>query len=102
MLVAGCPEARCSVGRRGAARPFAASAAWQSGARSDRVATGGAGRARRFARPFMGSGTTAVAAEKHGREWLGIEVNPDFARAAGQRIRQARTANDRPSKEVVA
>lgn len=36
--------------------------------------------------PFMGSGSTAVAAEKHGRQWVGIEVNPTFATLAEQRL----------------
>jgi len=36
--------------------------------------------------PFIGSGTTAIAAERHGRSWLGIEINPTFARLAEQRI----------------
>lgn len=40
--------------------------------------------------PFMGAGTTAVAAEQHGRRWLGIELNPDFAALANQRIAAAR------------
>lgn len=42
--------------------------------------------------PFMGAGTTAVVAEKHGRDWLGIELNPDFAELARERIHQARAA----------
>jgi site-specific DNA-methyltransferase (adenine-specific) len=44
--------------------------------------------------PFIGSGSTAIAAERHGRHWLGIEVNPDFARLAEQRIQAARVASD--------
>jgi DNA modification methylase len=40
--------------------------------------------------PFIGSGTTAVAAEQHDRQWVGIELNPAFARLARARIRQAR------------
>src|SRR5690606_1365144 len=36
--------------------------------------------------PFMGAGTTAVAAEQLGRRWLGIELNPDFAEQALERI----------------
>ena len=40
--------------------------------------------------PFMGSGTTAIAAEALGRDWLGIEVNPDFAALAEERIVAAR------------
>jgi DNA modification methylase len=40
--------------------------------------------------PFMGAGTTAVAAEALGRDWLGIELNSDFARLSLERIEQAR------------
>jgi site-specific DNA-methyltransferase (adenine-specific) len=40
--------------------------------------------------PFMGSGTVAVAAEAHRRDWLGIELNPEFAALARQRIAAAR------------
>jgi DNA modification methylase len=40
--------------------------------------------------PFMGAGTVAIAAEVHGRDWLGIELSPEFARMAEQRIAQAR------------
>lgn len=36
--------------------------------------------------PFMGSGTTAIAAEQHGRQWIGIELNPEFAALAQERI----------------
>lgn len=36
--------------------------------------------------PFMGSGTTAVVAERLGREWIGVEVNADFAELARVRI----------------
>lgn len=45
--------------------------------------------------PFIGSGTTALAAEQHGRNWLGIELNPDFARLATARIRAARITEAR-------
>jgi DNA modification methylase len=36
--------------------------------------------------PFMGSGTTAIVAEHHHRQWIGIELNPDIAATADQRI----------------
>ncbi len=42
--------------------------------------------------PFFGAGTSAVAAERLGRDWLGIELNPVFAELAGQRIAQARAS----------
>jgi DNA modification methylase len=35
--------------------------------------------------PFMGSGTTAEAAQKHGRRWIGCELNP-----ANEPLQQAR------------
>lgn len=44
--------------------------------------------------PFFGAGTTALVAEQHGRDWLGIELNPDFARLAEDRIRAARDQHD--------
>ena len=37
--------------------------------------------------PFLGSGTTAVVAQRLGREWLGCELNPQYADIARQRIR---------------
>jgi site-specific DNA-methyltransferase (adenine-specific) len=43
--------------------------------------------------PFFGAGTTAIAAEQLGRDWLGIELNPDFAALAEHRIREAREAD---------
>ncbi|MFQ3610528.1 MAG: site-specific DNA-methyltransferase [Fimbriimonadales bacterium] len=36
--------------------------------------------------PFMGSGTTAVAALKAGRTFVGYELEPDYIRAAQKRI----------------
>lgn len=50
--------------------------------------------------PFMGSGTVAVAAEAHDRDWLGIELNPDYRALALERIAAARRATTRP-KEVI-
>ncbi|MCU1479807.1 MAG: methylase [Subtercola sp.] len=40
--------------------------------------------------PFMGAGTTAIAAERLGRDWLGVELNPEFAALAVSRIRADR------------
>lgn len=42
--------------------------------------------------PFMGSGTTAIAAEKLDRDWLGIELNAEFADLAMNRIKAQRSA----------
>lgn len=46
--------------------------------------------------PFLGSGTAAVAAERLGRDWLGIELNPAFAADAEERLRRARAASKQP------
>lgn len=36
--------------------------------------------------PFFGAGTTGLVAEKHGRNWIGCELNPDYADIAQRRI----------------
>lgn len=36
--------------------------------------------------PFSGSGTTGVVALKHGRNYVGCEVNPDYARLSENRL----------------
>jgi len=36
--------------------------------------------------PFMGSGTTAVAADRLGRRWFGCDTNPDYVAMAMKRI----------------
>lgn len=48
--------------------------------------------------PFIGSGTTAVVAERHSRNWLGIELNPDFAALAQARIAAARSLTTEESQ----
>lgn len=42
--------------------------------------------------PFMGAGTVAVAARNHGRDWLGIELNPEFVALTTQRLNDERRA----------
>ena len=37
--------------------------------------------------PFMGSGTTAVAAQYCGRDWVGIEISQEYCEVARSRIR---------------
>ncbi|MEN5115863.1 site-specific DNA-methyltransferase [Luteimonas sp. TWI662] len=37
--------------------------------------------------PFMGAGTTAVVAERLGRQWIGCELNPEYAEIASRRLR---------------
>jgi len=39
--------------------------------------------------PFIGSGSTALAAEKHNREWIGIEQSPLYIEMAQKRIKEA-------------
>jgi site-specific DNA-methyltransferase (adenine-specific) len=41
--------------------------------------------------PFMGSGTTGVAAVKTGRRFIGIEIDPDYFEIAKRRISEALT-----------
>lgn len=60
LLRTGALEAQCDCGR-----------GWQPGIVLD---------------PFMGAGTTAIAAERHRRDWLGVELNPDYAHQARARI----------------
>lgn len=36
--------------------------------------------------PFIGSGTTAVVAKKLDRNWIGIELNPEYLKLAEERI----------------
>jgi len=38
--------------------------------------------------PFMGAGTVALAAERHNRDWVGVEPNPAYAAMAEARIRR--------------
>jgi hypothetical protein len=38
--------------------------------------------------PFMGSGTVAKVARDHGRDYLGVELNPDYIRLAYKRMGQ--------------
>jgi DNA modification methylase len=37
--------------------------------------------------PFLGSGTTAIACEKLGRRWIGIEISEKYCEIARQRIK---------------
>lgn len=38
--------------------------------------------------PFFGSGTTGEVAERLGRQWIGIELNPEYGKLAAQRTAQ--------------
>lgn len=41
--------------------------------------------------PFMGAGTTAISAIKNGRNYAGIEINPEYVRIARKLISHKRT-----------
>jgi len=36
--------------------------------------------------PFFGAGTTGLVAQQHGRSWIGVELNPDYAAIARKRL----------------
>lgn len=40
--------------------------------------------------PFMGSGTTAIAADRLGRRWFGCDTNPDYVEMALKRLEEDR------------
>lgn len=92
MIAAGCPEARCTICRQAWRRPVR-----RLGATAVRLALtptcdcAAPSEPGLVLDPFLGSGTTAVAAEALGRDWLGIELNPDYIALADSRIREART-----------
>jgi len=44
--------------------------------------------------PFMGSGTTGVAAVQMGRKFIGIELDPDYFKIACKRIEDAQRQKD--------
>ena len=44
--------------------------------------------------PFLGSGTTAVVAERLGRDWLGIELKPEYVEMAMERIHAGRASRE--------
>lgn len=50
--------------------------------------------------PFMGSGTTAVACERLGRDWVGIELVPEYAAGALRRIERAKEKRAREAERV--
>lgn len=104
MIAAGCPEARCTRCRL----PWQRRVIRALGGTATRAALAPACDCSPASEPglvldpFMGSGTTAVAAERLGRDWLGIELNPDFAAAARQRITEARKPPAAPPPERAA
>ena len=91
ILRAACPQQRCAVCRAPYIQPLR-----RSGTAATRLPLQPTCHCTAAAQPgivldpFLGSGTTAVAAERLGRHWLGVEINPVFVALAHGRIRQAR------------
>ncbi|WP_068182384.1 site-specific DNA-methyltransferase [Mycobacterium sp. UM_CSW] len=91
-IQAGCPEARCTRCRL----PWRRRVIRAIGGTAIRAALVPTCECRTTSEPglvldpFIGSGTTAIAAEELARDWLGIELNPDFAAMAERRILDAR------------
>ncbi|MDQ6525558.1 site-specific DNA-methyltransferase [Nocardioides sp. LHD-245] len=51
--------------------------------------------------PFIGAGTTAIAAAKLGRDWLGIELSDDYIRLALDRYRrEVRSGRPEPNQQA--
>ena len=49
---------------------------------------------------FLGTGTTAIAAEKLGRRWIGVEISPIYAEMAEKRIQRERDKLQLPFGEA--
>lgn len=85
-LLATCPEhvcSRCGTPVRGSSRALRAECECR--------ATGEPGL---VLDPFFGAGTVGLVAEQHGRDWLGIELNPAYAELARTRIEDARAERE--------
>jgi DNA modification methylase len=91
-IAAGCPEARCTSCHRPWRRPVIRSLGGTAvrGMLGPSCACAVPREPGVVLDPFMGAGTTAVAAEQLGRDWLGIELKPQFAALAQERIDQTR------------
>lgn len=50
--------------------------------------------------PFMGSGTTAIAAISQGRQYIGIEISPQYAKMAQERIRNFKMSGYQQELEI--
>jgi site-specific DNA-methyltransferase (adenine-specific) len=100
MLLAGCPAHRCTRCRAPWIQPLKRDGTTASRSPPQPTCACGAEREPGIVLdPFIGSGTTAIAAAKLDRDWLGIELNPEYIRLAEQRIASQK---DRPlsRKEV--
>ncbi|CPV74859.1 DNA-methyltransferase [Mycobacteroides abscessus] len=104
MIAAGCPEARC----RTCLLPWKRRVVRALGTIATRTALASSCRCTDSPEPgivldpFMGSGTTAVAAEHLRRDWVGIELSPEFARLARTRVADARQTPPAPDRAAAA
>ena len=46
--------------------------------------------------PFFGAGTVGLVAERHGRDWVGLEINPAYAKLAERRLAEAKPDHAEP------
>jgi DNA modification methylase len=87
-LLAGCPEKVCltcgTPWRRSAPRTIGHLAV--AGELEPLCACGASWRPGIVLDPFIGSGTTAVVAERLDRDWIGIDINGDFAEMTRRRV----------------
>lgn len=101
-ILAGCPEARCAAcqlpWKRATLRNLGGTALRGSLNPSCDCRTGR--EPGLVLDPFFGAGTTAVAAEVLERDWLGIELNPQFAELAVRRIRESRSRRRNSDKRT--
>ncbi len=51
--------------------------------------------------PFIGSGSTAIAAAELGRQWIGIEKNPNYVQMANERIEQYISQENRFNTKIM-
>jgi site-specific DNA-methyltransferase (adenine-specific) len=92
-MLAACPEAVCG----NCGRPWLRSASHQLGRLAVRGELQPSCDCRAPARPglvldpFFGAGTVGLVAERSGRDWLGIELNPEFVAIAEARLAARRS-----------
>ena len=49
--------------------------------------------------PFMGSGSTAIACRREGKNFIGIEINKEFVDLANERLAQTSLSNEKENKK---